>query len=209
VFVSFEGIGGAGKTTQARLLGEWLRSLGFETEETREPGGTPAGEEIRELLLDVDTELAPRAEAALFAASRAQLVEAVILPALARGAAVVCDRYVDSSLVYQGEVEGIGHDAVLELNAFATADLMPDVTFVLLVDPGVAHARRHAHDRIEPNDDRRLQLLHEAYLQLANAFQERIVLIDGSGNVADVSEKIRRVAIERLREVRERLRDRS
>jgi len=191
MFVSFEGIGGAGKTTQARLLSEWLRSLGLVVQETREPGGTPVGEQIRELLLNGSSDLGPRAEAALFAASRAQLVDAVIAPALDRGSVVVCDRYIDSSLVYQGDIEGIGDDEVFKLNAFATHGLMPDLTFVLLIEPAVAKARRKAHDRIEPSDSSRLRELHEAYVRVADAFPERIVAIDASGSVDDVSQLIR------------------
>lgn len=199
MFITFEGIGGAGKTTQARLLSEWLRSLGLDVEEAREPGGTAIGEQIRELLLNGQAELGSRAEAALFAASRAQLVEAVIRPALDRGAVVVCDRYVDSSLAYQGEIEGIGRDSVFELNSFATVGLMPDVTFVLLVDPAIAKERRRAQDRVEPRDDHSLRELHEAYLRLASDFPERIVLIDGSGSTVDVSERVRRDITLRLK----------
>ena len=124
VFVTFEGIDGSGKSTQAALLAAALRAEGREVVETREPGGTPLGERIRDLLLG-DGEIVPFAEAALFAAARAQLVADVIRPALDRGADVVCDRFVDSSLAYQGLARGLGLDAVLELNAPALGGLLP------------------------------------------------------------------------------------
>ena len=128
MFVTFEGIDGSGKTTQAALLAEWARGQGHEVVAVREPGGTPLGERIRELLLD-GPEMTAWAEAALFAAARAELAERVIRPALERGAWVVCDRYVDSSLAYQGAARGLGIEAVRELNAAATGGLAarPDV----------------------------------------------------------------------------------
>ena len=137
MFVTFEGIDGSGKTTQAALLAEWAAREGHEVVAVREPGGTPLGERIRELLLD-GPEMTAWAEAALFAAARAELAERVIRPALLRGAWVVCDRYVDSSLAYQGAARGLGLEAVRELNAVATGGLAPDMTFVLLLDPEVA-----------------------------------------------------------------------
>ena len=149
MFVSFEGIDGSGKSTQAALLAETLAAEGREVVATREPGGTPLGERVRDILLG-DRHVAPWAEAALFAAARAQLVEEVVRPALVRGAFVVCDRYVDSSLVYQGVARGLGLDAVLELNLAATGGLLPDRTF-LLVLPLEEAVRRSSRrpDRIE------------------------------------------------------------
>src|SRR5262249_33907836 len=141
----------------------------------REPGGTPLGERIRELLLD-GPEMSAWAEAALFAAARAELVEQIIRPALARGATVVCDRYVDSSLVYQGVARGLGIEAVYELNAVATGGLLPDVTFVLLLAP--EQARLTTRDRIEREDDTFVRRLDEGYRKIVSMFPERCVALD-------------------------------
>ena len=130
MFVTFEGVDGSGKSTQAALAVASLAKGGREVVATREPGGTPLGERVRQLLLD-GPEMTPWAEASLFAAARAELAERVIRPALARCAIVVSDRYLDSSLAYQGVARGLGIDRVLDLNA-AVADLLPDRTFVLL-----------------------------------------------------------------------------
>src|SRR3954449_1263721 len=141
VFITFEGIDGSGKSTQARMLAEALAADGRDVVATREPGGTELGERIRELILG-RLEVATWTEAARFSAARAQLVEEVIAPALTRGADVVCDRYLDSSLAYQGIARGLGVERVLELNLTVTGGLLPDRTFLLLVPPEVAATRR-------------------------------------------------------------------
>src|SRR5262249_31797365 len=143
VFITFEGQDWSGKSTQAALLAQTLGREGRDVVSTREPGGTPVGEAIRALVLD-GPEMSAWAEGALFAAARAEHVAAVIRPALGRGAAVVCDRYVDSSVVYQGIARGLGAERVLELNLAVTGGLLPDRTFVLDVDPGTARARHSA-----------------------------------------------------------------
>lgn len=195
VFVTFEGGDGSGKTTQATLLAERLRREGEEVVLTREPGGTELGERIRELLLHAG-HVAPWAEAALFAASRAQHVDEVIRPALERGAVVVCDRYLDSSLAYQGIARGLGLEAVLELNLSAVGGLLPDRTFLLVIDPGESRSRLGgAPDRIEREDDRFRVLVDEAYRELARRFPGRIVPLDARREPTAIAEEV----YERLR----------
>lgn len=180
MFVTFEGIDGSGKSTQAARLAEALRARGREVVSTREPGGTRLGEEIRALLLDGGA-VSPWAEAALFAAARAQLAGEVIRPALARGADVVCDRFLDSSLAYQGIARGLGVDAVLELNQLVLGGLEPDRTFLLAL-PADEVARREAGrpDRIEAEGLAFFARVGAAYEELAARFPRRIVVLDAT-----------------------------
>ena len=178
MLVTFEGVDGSGKSTQAALAAKRLAEGGREVVLTREPGGTPLGERVRELLLD-GPEMTAWAEASLFAAARAELAERVIRPALARGAVVVSDRYLDSSLAYQGVARGLGIDRVLELNA-AVADLLPDRTFVLLVDEEMSAARLGDRpDRLEREGSEFRAAVAAGYREVAERFPERIVLLDG------------------------------
>ena len=179
MFVSFEGLDGSGKTTQAELLAAHLTGQGRDVVLTREPGGTPLGEAVRELLLD-GPEMTPWAEAALFAAARAELAERVIRPALDRGAVVVCDRYLDSSLAYQGIARDLGLEAVLELNAIVSAGLLPDRTFLLDIRPEQALERLGAPDRMEREADEFKLAVADAYRRLAVLFPERIVALDAT-----------------------------
>lgn len=192
-FIAFEGADGAGKTTQARLLAAHLRALGHEVVEVREPGGTQTGEHVRTLLLDGDAPLGGRTEALLFAAARAQLVEDVIAPALARGATVIADRYVGSSLVYQGVVRGVGVEDVRRINEVGTGGLMPDATVLLAVTAEQAAARRGAGaaDRIErePIDFHRSVIA--AYDEVLAAGDGRLVRVDGTGDSEDVAARVR------------------
>jgi dTMP kinase len=191
MFVTFEGVDGSGKSTQARLLAERLRSEGREVVLTREPGGTTTGERIRELLLHGKS-LAPWAEAALFAAARAQLVDEVIRPALARGADVVSDRYLDSSLAYQGVARGLGVERVLELNLLATSGLLPDRTFLLALPPAEAAARRSEEpDRIESEGAAFAEEVDRAYREIARVFSKRVVVVSGDGKAEDIAETVR------------------
>jgi dTMP kinase len=191
MFVTFEGVDGSGKSTQARLLAERLRSEGREVVLTREPGGTSLGERIRDVLLHGES-LAPWAEAALFAAARAQLVDEVIRPALARGADVVSDRYLDSSLAYQGLARGLGVERVLELNLLATSGLLPDRTFLLVLPPETATARRgEESDRIEREGPAFAEEVDRAYRELARVFGQRVALVDAAGKPEDIAETVR------------------
>ena len=194
MFVTFEGVDGSGKSTQAELLRDALAAEGREVVLTREPGGTELGELVRRLVLD-GPEMTPWAEAALFAAARAELVAAVIRPALERGADVIADRYVDSSLAYQGIARGVGVEHVLELNLHVVQGLMPDLTVLLLLDPTEAGGRVATPDRLERESADFHRRVDAAYRELAERFPGRIVAVDGSGPPDELSELIR----ERLR----------
>ena len=188
MFVTFEGIDGSGKTTQARRLARRLEREGRDVVSTREPGGTALGERIRDLLL-AGEEMSPWAEAALFAAARAELVARVVRPALERGADVVCDRYVDSSLAYQGITRGLGVEAVMDLNRAAIGGLLPDRTFLLLLEPEEAARRSGAGDRIEREG--LWAELDRAYRELAALFPERIVAVDGALPPGEIAALVR------------------
>jgi dTMP kinase len=191
VFISFEGPDGSGKTTQAGLLADWLREQGLEVVTTREPGGTPLGEAIRDVVLH-GLEMTPWAEATLFASARAEHVERVIRPSLERGAWVVCDRYVDSSIVYQGIARGLGADEVLELNRTVTGGLMPGRTFVLALGAGDARNRQNGYlDRIEREDEPFRQVVADGYRALADLYPERVVLLDGTLPPKTIAEQVR------------------
>ncbi|HKA27638.1 MAG TPA: dTMP kinase [Gaiellaceae bacterium] len=190
MFITFEGLDGSGKSTQAELLADAIRGTGRDVVTTREPGGTPLGERVRELLL-TGNGIAPWAEAALFAAARAELVEEVIDPALERGAVVICDRYLDSSLAYQGFARGLGIDRVLQLNLPAIGERLPDRTFLLEIDPRQAALRvGDTGDRIEREDDEFRRQVADAYRLLAETFPQRIEAVDGSRPPGEIAKEI-------------------
>lgn len=195
-FITLEGPDGSGKTTAARHLVEWLRARGLDAVLTGEPGGTPLGDEIRRIVLHhrgVADDLDPRADALLFAAQRAQHVARLIRPALERGAWVVCARFWDSSLAYQGAGYGIDEDAMRQLQAFATGGLMPDLTILIdvPVEIGLGRKRRGQWNRFEDTEGAAFfEAVRTAYLRLAAAEPERFRVIDGSGTVPEVDESV-------------------
>jgi dTMP kinase len=190
MFVTIEGIDRSGKSTQARRL---VEALGDDALLVREPGGTPAGERIRELLKDPAVELDPRTEALLFAAARAELVASVIRPALEAGKVVVSDRYLDSSLAYQGHARGLGEAEVRLINDWATAGLAPDLTVLLRIDPAAAAARAGQTDRFEDEGLGLQQRVAAAYDQLATADPGRWKAIDAARDEDQVAADIRQM----------------
>src|SRR3954470_22340302 len=191
MFVTFEGVDWSGKSTQAELLAEWLRGQGRPVTTSREPGGTPLAEGVRQLVLH-GHDMAAWAEAALYAAARADNAARVIRPALERGEDVVCDRYLDSSVAYQGIARGLGEERGRELSLIVTEGLLPDRTFLVLLDP--EEARRRAtgdHDRIEREGAEFMQMVDAGYRSLAAAEPGRIVAVDGARPADEIAEEIR------------------
>ena len=183
LFVTFEGIDRSGKTTQAGLL---VDALGEQALGVREPGGTPAGERLREILKNHEVGLAPETEALLFAAARAELVTNVIMPALDTGKVVVSDRFLDSSLAYQGGARGLGIDDVERVNTFATRGLKPDLTFLLDLSPDAAAARAGESDRFEDEGTELQAAVGAAYEHLIEADPDRWRRIDATRSPDEV-----------------------
>jgi dTMP kinase len=187
LFVTFEGIDRSGKTTQVRMLCD---ALGERAMPVREPGGTALGEQLRALLRDPAVEMSLRSEALLFAAARAQLVEDVIEPALGDGRIVVSDRFLDSSLAYQGAARGLGVEEVLAVNEFATGGLTPDLTFLLVLDPAQAKARAGEEDRFESEGAPFQLRVQDAYERMAAADPARWRRIDADRPPNDVHAEV-------------------
>ena len=192
-FISFEGIDGSGKSTQAKLLIEKLNSKSIETCFVREPGGTKISEEIRKILLDDSAEeMSSRTEAMLMCASRAQLTKNIIIPELKSGKWVIADRYSDSTLAYQGGGRGIDLDWLVRLNDFATFGIQPDVTFYIDVDSDIGFQRRRniSGDRIESAGLEFQNEIRNKYLEIIDNFSNRCVLVDGKLSIKEISDLI-------------------
>ncbi|QHI73990.1 dTMP kinase [Aminipila terrae] len=192
LFISIEGPDGSGKSTQIRLLKEYLSKNGRQAILTREPGGTIISEKIREIILDKKyIEMDPMTEALLYAASRCQHVAEVIKPALEEGKTVICDRFVDSSIAYQGYGRQLG-EAVRIINEYAVAGCMPDITFLLKVEPSVGkkRIREEEQDRLEKEKLEFHNAVFTGYLELEKLYKDRIIGIDASKGIDEISNEI-------------------
>ena len=199
-FITFEGIDGSGKSTQANLLIDRLSSLNIENLFLREPGGTTISEEIRTVLLNNrKDEMSSRTEALLMCASRAQLTKDIIIPEMKAGKWIIADRFADSTLAYQGGGRGIDLDWLIRLNEFATYGIEPDLTFYIDIDPEVGFQRRRdlESDRIENAGVEFQRDIRKKYLEIVNNFSDRIVKVDGNLSVEDISKFIWNIIIDR------------
>lgn len=192
LFITFEGGDGSGKSTQSAILVDWLRAAGHAVVESREPGGTDLGLELRELVLHRRGEMAPRAEALIYAADRAHNIATKVRPALERGDVVVQDRYLDSSVAYQGAGRVLGGDEVRELSLWATEGLLPDLTVLLDLPEGEDRlAERTKYDRLEAAGEDFHSRVRAAYLDLAAAEPERFLVLDARDSIEHLADRIR------------------
>jgi dTMP kinase len=195
VWITFEGGDGSGKSTQASLLAEWLTGQGRTVLQTREPGGSDVGNKIRDIVLHHRGDIAPRSEALLYAADRAHHIATVVRPALERGEIVLQDRYLDSSVAYQGAGRVLAPDEVRELSLWATEGALPRLTILLDLDPQAARARLDSDDkpfdRLEAEKLEFHERVRSAFLDLADADPERFFVLDATAPVADLAEQIR------------------
>jgi dTMP kinase len=202
MFVTFEGPDGSGKTTHVKLLAEFLTGLGQNVLLTREPGGTEIGEQIRAVLHDLRNKaMQARTEILLYSAARAQIVAEKIKPHLAAGGVVLCDRYADSTMAYQGYGHGLDLDTLRRITAFATENLIPGLTLLFDVDPEVGLQRRASSGGWNRLDDYGLafhQRVRAGYLELARAEPERWVVLDAAQEVEALQAEVRRVVLERM-----------
>lgn len=203
-FITVEGGDGAGKSTVLKLMGEYFAEKGVKLVVTREPGGIEIAEKIRSIILDPEnTAMDARTEALLYAASRRQHLVEIVIPALEQGKVVLCDRFVDSSIAYQGYARGIGVKEVYAINQFAIGPYTPDITFYFDIEPEVGLARIHASierkpDRLDLEGMRFHQKVREGYLQLVEQFPERIVVIDANQTVEQVFADVRKILEQKL-----------
>jgi dTMP kinase len=195
LFVTLEGGDGSGKSTQSALLRQWLEAQGREVVVSREPGGTDLGEELREIILHRRGYIAPRAEALIYAADRAHHIATKVRPAIERGAVVLQDRYLDSSVAYQGVGRVLDPDEVRRLSLWATEGLLPDLTVLLDLDPTVGRTRleesRTRYDRLEAEEHDFHARVRDAYLQLAEAEPERFLVLPAGDSIGSIAERIR------------------
>ena len=195
LFITLEGGDGSGKSTQARLLGEWLQEQGHTVVRTREPGGTEVGVEIREIVLHHRGEVSPRAEALLYAADRAQHIATKVRPALARGEIVLQDRYLDSSVAYQGAGRVLGGPEVRDLSLWAVEGLLPHLTLLLDLDETAARGRLDAadkvFDRLEAEKGEFHARVRAAFLDLAAAEPDRFLVLDAAAPIEEIAARIR------------------
>ena len=202
MFISLEGVEGCGKSTQARLLVEYITGLGYQVVPTREPGGTSISERIREMLLEPqNTDMTDITELLLYLASRAQHVSQLILPALAEGKLVICERFSDATFAYQGYARGLDFETLEQLDRIATGGLEPDLTLLLDLDAedGVARKHEEHRDRLENESVDFHKKVREGYLAIACKFPQRLELIDAKGSVEDVYLRIKDRVDQRLK----------
>ncbi len=193
LFITFEGTDGCGKSTQLGLAAKYLEEKKIDIIKTRDPGGTALGCKIREILLNYDGNVAPYCELFLYLADRAQHIEEKILPALEDGKYVLCDRYVDSTMAYQGYARGLGAEQILKLNNIVSKSLMPELTFIFDVSTEIAAQRvGDKKDRLESEAEDFHRKVKEGYLELAEKFPQRIVVIDANRSIEEVHKDVAR-----------------
>jgi len=206
MFITFEGIDGSGKSTQIQLLKEMLEKRNHVVTILREPGGNILSEQIRQLLLDSKEQVDPRCELLLFTAARAQLVSSVIRPALEAGKIVICDRYIDSSVAYQGYGRGLSIESIESINDFATAGLIPDITFIfdLSVDDAAKRAGFRSNDnqtkpdRMERSGDAFFERTKQGYLEIAKKSDRNIFIINANDAMNDIREQVESIVVSYL-----------
>ena len=198
-FIAFEGGEGVGKSTQEALLADYLTQIGKTVVRTREPGGTPAAEQIRDTVLSREHEgMNPQSEALLFAAARGDHVARVIRPAMANGDVVICDRFIDSSIAYQGFARALGADRVRDLSMWATGGLLPNLTIVLTLDPEVSMKRVINPDRMEAEPMQYHRDVAAAFLEIVALDPDRYLVVDATGTKGEIAEIIRQRVMQEL-----------
>ena len=191
LFITFEGADGCGKTTQIKLLDEYLRNKGCRTLLTREPGAKGLGEKLREILLNYDGEVSPNCEAFLFLADRAQHIDCVIKPAVEKGIVVLCDRHADSTIAYQGYGRGVNLDELHHLNNIATSGMKPDLTFVFDVDVETSQARVGENkDRMESAGIEFFERVRKGFLEIAKQEPERVKVINSKQSIEEIHKQV-------------------